>query len=275
MKPIQTALAGRRVRRLSERGFTLIEIAISLGVIAFALIAIIGILPMGMNVQKENREETIINQDATVLMNAICNGERGLNDLTNYVVAITNFATPYDARGGQSGPTQANWYTPTMSSTSPVFPLVNGYRIVGLLSTPKYIPLPPAQGGPSPGFLSNYVVAVFRAMSGPANDKFPQSNPSVKDFAFTYKVFPSVVPFIAPPAGPGINDAAATRNLERNLHDVRLTFRWPLLNRNLGNGRQVYRTMAGGRLLPIQEPAFPAPECTLHFFEPRTYVQAP
>src|SRR5947207_7764407 len=37
--------------------FTMIEIAISLAVIGFALVAIIGILPTGMNVQKENREE--------------------------------------------------------------------------------------------------------------------------------------------------------------------------------------------------------------------------
>src|SRR5205823_13848329 len=50
----------------AERAFTMIEIAISLAVIGFALVAIIGILPTGMNVQKENREETIIGQDASV-----------------------------------------------------------------------------------------------------------------------------------------------------------------------------------------------------------------
>jgi type II secretory pathway pseudopilin PulG len=58
-------------------GFTMVEIAISLAVIAFALVAIIGVLPSGMTVQRENREETIINQEATVFINAIRNGARG------------------------------------------------------------------------------------------------------------------------------------------------------------------------------------------------------
>jgi len=37
-------------------GFTIIELAICLGIIAFALVAIIGVLPIGINVQKDNRE---------------------------------------------------------------------------------------------------------------------------------------------------------------------------------------------------------------------------
>src|ERR1017187_7333323 len=65
----------------SCRAFTMIEIAISLAIIGFALVAIIGVLPIGMNVQKDNREETIINQDATVLMDAIRNCAQGLDDL--------------------------------------------------------------------------------------------------------------------------------------------------------------------------------------------------
>ena len=48
--------------------FTMIEIAICLAIIGFALVAIIGVLPLGMNTQRDNREETIINQDATVLL---------------------------------------------------------------------------------------------------------------------------------------------------------------------------------------------------------------
>ena len=37
----------------------MVEIAICLAVIAFALVAIIGILPAGLQVQKENREDTL------------------------------------------------------------------------------------------------------------------------------------------------------------------------------------------------------------------------
>ena len=86
-------------RSRARRAFTMIEIAISLAVIGFALVAIIGVLPIGMNVQKDNREETIINQDATVFMDAIRNGAQGLDDLTNYVMAITNDVTDIRPNG--------------------------------------------------------------------------------------------------------------------------------------------------------------------------------
>ena len=89
---------GTRGARPSESGFTMIEIAICLAIIGFALVAIIGVLPLGMNTQRDNREETIINQDATVLLEAIRNGARGSDDLTNYVYAITNYWTLYKYR---------------------------------------------------------------------------------------------------------------------------------------------------------------------------------
>ena len=38
----------------------MIEIALCLAIIGFALVAIIGILPAGMQVQKDNREDTIV-----------------------------------------------------------------------------------------------------------------------------------------------------------------------------------------------------------------------
>src|SRR5690242_1682724 len=79
------------LRLTAQSAFTMIEIAISLAVIGFALVAIIGILPIGMNVQKENRQETIITQDAGVFMDAICNGAQGADDLTNFVLSITNY----------------------------------------------------------------------------------------------------------------------------------------------------------------------------------------
>src|SRR4051812_44619648 len=88
MKLIQKLSPARRVRRAAA--FTLIEIALSLAVISFALVAIIGILPTGLTVQKENREETLINFEAGFLMDAIRSGSRGQENLTNYVMAITN-----------------------------------------------------------------------------------------------------------------------------------------------------------------------------------------
>ena len=74
-------------------GFTMIEIALCLAIIGFALVSILLVLPTGMNSQRDTREETIISQDASVLMEAIRGGARGMDDLTNYVYAITNYAT--------------------------------------------------------------------------------------------------------------------------------------------------------------------------------------
>jgi type II secretory pathway pseudopilin PulG len=73
--------------RSRQAGFTMLEIAISLGVIAFALIAIIGILPTGLQTQRDNREETLVNQDARLLVEAIRTGGRDItSDIGSFVV---------------------------------------------------------------------------------------------------------------------------------------------------------------------------------------------
>ena len=78
-----------------ESGFTMAEIAIALGVIAIALIAILGVLPTGLQVQRDNREETIINQDARLLLQALKNGGRDDgSDLGSFVV-FTNHPLDY------------------------------------------------------------------------------------------------------------------------------------------------------------------------------------
>ena len=92
---LDTAAPGR----CGESGFTMVEIALCLAIIAFALVAIIGVLPTGLNVQKANREETVIDQDAALWMDAIRNGALGCDDLTNYVVSITNAWGQYSSTG--------------------------------------------------------------------------------------------------------------------------------------------------------------------------------
>ncbi|MDB6059445.1 MAG: hypothetical protein JWO95_3289, partial [Verrucomicrobiales bacterium] len=62
-------------------GFTMIEIAIALGVIGFALVAIIGILPLGLNVQKDNREDTIASQDGQYFMDLLRYGRQGTKEI--------------------------------------------------------------------------------------------------------------------------------------------------------------------------------------------------
>ena len=63
----------------------MVEIAIAVAIIAFALVAIIGILPAGLQVQKENREDTLIGQDGSYFIEAIRNGSGGLDELANLV----------------------------------------------------------------------------------------------------------------------------------------------------------------------------------------------
>ena len=293
-----TRVVGARCERLSQplsprSAFTMIEIAISLAVIGFALVAIIGILPTGMNVQRDNREETIINQDVTVFLNAIRGGARGLDDLTNYVTYIRRVTTKYyyTGRGGgltlDSSATSQYTNSPFLEAGYVQFPITNGWRIVGLLSTPKYLAFTDTGGK---GFYSNNVIAHVRALSGMASEKVPQNNRDVRELSFSYRVIADVVPWagyhsswtnVDPSMISDTNIIAlnsnywnTARNLQGNLHDLRLTFRWPLLARNdLGNGRQSFRTMVSGGIIQTNEPP-PTPQTlpyTLFFFDNPNY----
>ena len=71
---------GRSSQR-AERAFTLVEIVLSLAIIAIAMIAIIGVIPIGLNVQTENQEESIISTDAGIWMEAFREGAEGALDL--------------------------------------------------------------------------------------------------------------------------------------------------------------------------------------------------
>lgn len=229
--------ATRRSHRAGARAaFTMIEIALSLAVIGFALVAIIGVLPLGLEVQKENREETVINHDANYFMDAIRNGARGLDELTNHVIAITNWWTDFNTNQTPwqvvDGNTDGYDY---FDSTRPPWRLDSGSNIIGLLSWPKY----QAVGA---NLRSNYVVAYVRSLSGPATEKFPQTDPTIKDLGFSYRMISEIVPLAAYDT-----NSAHARNLHANMHEVRLLFRWPLLPGNkTGNGRQVYRSLVGG-----------------------------
>ena len=110
----------------------MIEIALALGVIAFALVAIIGVLPAGMSVQKDNRESTLVNFDANFLLNAITSGSTGLNDLANHIIAITNYTTLYDYNIA-SGIT-------TITSQSTAAYTTTGTFIDGSPASPSFLP---------------------------------------------------------------------------------------------------------------------------------------
>lgn len=250
-------------------GFTMVEIAICLAIIGIALVAIIGILPAGLNVQKDNRQETLIDQDATVFIENIRNGARGLVDLTNYVFVISNTWTLYSVNGVIIDHA-VNVYTHTNAiayrTPVPSMALTNGANIIGLLSLPEYTL---RNGTPTsilvyPGY-SNYVVACVRSLSGPAVEKPPQDNDIIRGDSFSYKMICQNVPaaVYTPPVWQnnlsynpgeevfwnGISWRATAKTtagdrpdgsplwaadsystqLAKNLRELRLTFLWPLL----------------------------------------------
>ena len=172
----------------------MIEIAISLAIIGIALVGIIGVLPLGLNTQRDNREKTIIDQDGTVFMEAIRNGQKGSDDLTNYVYAIVNTGSNpvgyTNALAAQMGFSTANY--PSVTTWLPS--LTDGSNIVGLLSTPEFV-YTDVNGNPKSvpninfGGVSNHIYALVRSMSGPASEKPPQDNAIIQHDSFGYRIY--------------------------------------------------------------------------------------
>ncbi|MEJ0091429.1 MAG: prepilin-type N-terminal cleavage/methylation domain-containing protein [Limisphaerales bacterium] len=303
-----------RRQHFPRSAFTLVEVAISLAIIGIALVAIIGVLPLGMNVQRDNREATVINQDASIFLTAIRNGSRGLDDLTNYVYGITNSWTKYNNVGAVI---EANYDGYSLQgsliqkiSTVPSFPLTNGLRIVGLLSTPQLTDLNfnPTNNVFSGGY-SNHVVVSVRSFSGPAVEKPPQDNELVQADSFGYRIYcvnavtAANIPQLwqssisynqgdqvywnsfswqataATAAGdrPGDSPLWArnfySKQLDANLHELRLTFLWPVRpNGRLGTGRQTYRALVAGQVEQTYQPGLDQP---LYFYQSQSFTNAP
>ena len=84
-----------KLRAQHQAGFTMMEIAIAIGVIGFALIAIMGVLPTGMHIQRDNRQDTIINQDGAYILEAMRSAARDIPDLHTFVESYTNRSNPF------------------------------------------------------------------------------------------------------------------------------------------------------------------------------------
>jgi hypothetical protein len=123
----------------AQSAYTMIEIAIAIAVIGFALVAIIGILPSGMQVQKDNREDTIINQDGVFWLEAIRSGATGSVALTQYVDFIV------DHNGNTN-------YLPPLGTE-----FNHSHEVLGALTSPR-----------STFPLAQPVIARVRAITGPA-----------------------------------------------------------------------------------------------------------
>lgn len=241
----------------------MVELALCIAVIAVAMVAIIGVLPSGLGVQRQNREDTIIDQDATLLMEALRNGATGFDDITNYLdyVAVTR-EQPFISLTAplSSAATTSIFQGPFFNS--PNYPvLVRADQILGLLALPRvdYIANPPKYFAQTN---RNTVVAQFRAFSGSLNGKIlPQAAGAVPevtqlDQSFRYLLKVEITPAVALPTNHVDNlTLYRDRVLANTLYDLRLTFQWPVFGTDVparvGGNQKVYRTQVFGRLAGI------------------------
>jgi len=268
-------IAQSRRPAAGNRGFTMIEIALCLAIVGFALVSILLVLPSGMDTQSQNRQATIVNQDASVLMEGIRNGERGLDDLTNYVYAITNYWGHYQlgvqTASGKNGYSMAGSSIPNnWPQGSASYPITNGLRIVGLLSTPEYTD---TNGAPLDnlfyGGYSNHVVAFVRSFSGLATEKPPQNNEIMREDTFTYRVLCVNAPVVADTNL--MLRSGYQRALAANLRELRLFFEWPQRpNGSVGDGRQNFRTSIGGKIFMTNELA--SLNQRLYFYQAGSFI---
>jgi type II secretory pathway pseudopilin PulG len=235
-------------KKNSQSAFTMVEIAFSLAIVAFALVAIMGVLPTGMTVQKDNREDTLINNDGLFWTEALRSGSRAIDDLTNYVeeIKISN------RRGDRTW--VARWANSTVADK-----LNTSEQIIGLLSTPKYL-----YGTDGSVLDTNIVVARVRAINGPAVEKLKPTN----EFAFRYQLEPEISPTYSAPIYTksasqalkfwtdenGMTAEAFHRAVATNLHNLRLTMRWPVFEQGnswgVGRNRKTMRALINGQILP-------------------------
>ena len=243
-------------RKKWAAGFTMVEVALSIAIIAFAMIAILGVLPTGLEVQKNNREDTVINEDGTYFLELLQNGSEGDADLEHYVQFIEI------RRGGQrqrfsAGNSDLPWNTRT---------------IVGLLSTPRRF---------ENDAVASEVFADVYAISGVLSEKSAilRGNEAARQTAFEYRLKVDIHPYRSY-ASQSLNllnrmgqTEAGQRELNRlralsdSLYVLRLTFRWPILpDGSVGNEKRTFSTLVAGDL--------ERRDGNLFFFEPSSFQAA-
>jgi len=210
-----------------RRAFTLVEIVLSLAIIAVALVAIIGVLPLGLNVQTENQEESIVAADAAIWMEFLRNGAQGGTyfepDASGEIFYISELKVGQVLRQ-RAGAELLALYDPVSSTrVSYISNFTSASELLGLLSLPKYpeniLTVPDGMT-----YTNWSVYADVRALNGNMADLAAE-----KDFSFRYRMTPELVPL------QGVHrDHLVTTNgplfiLQTNLYELRLRFQWPLV----------------------------------------------
>jgi len=270
-----------RHQRASQAAFTMAELALCIAVVAIAMVAIIGVLPLGLNVQKQNREDTIINQDAQILLDALktaaVSGAPLTNEFRSALVladrlyqfsnradSLTNFVdyVAVENRWGRSfwrGP----WYTQEIGGLSgdpdrP--PLLDGHLFLNALLMPRVDFL-------NGRFVTNVVFAQMRPISGPLAEQ-PESlrrrtkEDAARRYETLFRYIVSAELSQANPLSPDLQNGPEferLRNLTNGLYELRLTFQWPVTAQvtdvhvagkqpSVGPNRRTFRTTLAGRI---------------------------
>ena len=274
------AIFDRRIRtrpRDNEQAFTMVEIALSIAIVAFAMVAIIGVLPTGLQVQRDNREETIINQDGAYLLEAIRSGGLGLDELTNFVERITITSR---SRGRLS-----SYFGSRLPEVGRQIPLTNGHFIIGMLSVPTVVQRSYRRRTVGS---TNEVTALMRSISGSASQRFKSQE--FRENAFTYLLTTTIASYTNN-IPSRISDPIAreqrlkmVQNFSANLYDVRLHFRWPVnvsgegqnMQYQVGKREQVFRSLVNGRLMSTNASQFLSwtnhYTTNLFYFQPSTFA---
>jgi len=98
MKTLKTPPPCHRNGNAPHGGFSLIEVTIALGIIAFALVAVVGLLPAGLNSQKQGSQQG----RAAQVLNQVARSVQGVRMDTN---ATLRFLPPLSTVGVSAGTT--------------------------------------------------------------------------------------------------------------------------------------------------------------------------
>ena len=200
----------------STGGFTLVEIAISMAIIAFALTVIIGILPSSMRVQRDVREETLVLSDGNYVLESIRHGARNadaLMDCVDRILQGTNVVPFYSS----SNIIQA------MTANQNNVLVVNGVAV-------------------------STVVVTMRSLGG----SMVTQGAANQEMALRYQITPELLPVNV----ANLNTKFDWRtNVAQRLFELRLTFRWPVLPNPsfplaANSSKKVFRTVVSGEVQP-------------------------
>ena len=249
--------ANSRKRLSTQRGFTMVEIALCLAVVGFAMVVIMGVIPLGGLVQKENRETVLCQMDGNYLLQAISEGAQGYDDLGLYVDEILFYSRPNaEPRKIENNAGGVEWGT---------------REIIGLLSAPEF--LLTRSNVWVPNSLNNMEVfgvsntnlickIKMRSMNGSAADK----NMDNRDFAMSYLAEVKVLPLTTNyhnmyqvDSNSGIREGMLKdRSLNQSAWQVSVILNWPVVpagtdEYKAGPNQQVFRTIISGTMNTVEK----------------------